>query len=375
MKRDVLYFRFSENASSISAEELKSMLAEFALEKEKVRALRVMEQLYLRDKQNEQLALDFMKLLSEIPDDLYRSASILFLNTTNEIQTVFNSNNKILNAYATLLIRHKKYLEAHQLMLNKSDLESKKILFRAKLYIESPEEAFAYAIKEKLPYSFTTEKLATAHKILPKEKYIKLFFFITEKYPRDLDSLKIFDLGFMTIRGVGSDYKGPFIYAKEADFCKILALYNKYDYTGYAFILEYTYWVLKKPDTEDLNSLLKRKMISPVIVGEIFKYYGKKYFDQRSPAEMGHEGIRKGLEYFHKAEKYLKCDQDLLEHIFVSYDLLSKSATADIYGNKLASCGFSTNGLRAGGGKVRGRGPRGGKYYINGKGNKVYNSD
>jgi hypothetical protein len=375
VKRDALFFRLIENSAGLSAEELNSMQSEFNRANEKARVLRVMEQRYLRNKQNTQIALEFINLLSEIPDDLYKSASTLFSNTTTEIKKVFNQDIKVLNAYASMLIRHKNYQEAYDLMKDRTDPESKKILFRAKLYVQSPEEAFSYALTEKLPYAFITEKIAVAHKIFSAQNYIKLFFFITEKFPYDIDSLKIMEVGYTGIRGLGTSYSGAFIYAKESDIRKILAIYHKYDYTGYESILEYYYWRVKKPTVEDLNSLLRRKMISPEIVGEILKSYGKKFFDQLSPAEMGHEGIKKGLEYFHMAEKYLKCDQDLLEHIFVSYDLISKRSTADLYGNKLVSCGFSTNGLRAGGGKVRGRGPRGGNYYINGKGNKVYSSD
>lgn len=375
IKRDALFFRLIENPTILSEEELNSMQSEFNSANEKARVLRVMEQRYLRNKQNSQIATEFIKLLSEIPDDLYKSASILFSNTANEIQKVFSQDIKVLNEYATMLIRHKNYQEAYQLMIGKTNSESKKILFRAKLYVQSPEEAFSYALTEKLPYAFITEKLVVAHKLFSTQQYTKLFFFLTEKFPNEIDSTKLMEIGFISIRGLGTSYSGTLIYAKESDIRKILGLYHKFGYTGYESIMEYRYWRAKKPTVEDLNSLLKRKMISPEIVGEILKSYGKNFFDQRSSAEMGHEGIKKGLEYFHMAERYLKCDQDLLEHIFVSYDLISKGSTADLYGNKLANCGYSTVGLRAGGGKVRGRGPRGGKYYINGKGNKVYSSD
>ncbi len=375
IKRDVFYFQLTENPSALSNEELDKMFEEFNRANEKGRVLRVLEQRYLRDKQNQKVALDFIKLLSEIPDDLYRPAGNLFSQTTAEIQKVFSQDSKVINEYATLLIRHKKYEQAHQLMVDKNDRESKKILFRAKLYVQSPEEAFSFAINEKLPFPFIREKLVVAHKVWSAERFIKLFFFISEKYPKEIDSLKILDIGFTYIRGLGTSYFGAFNYAKESDFLRILNVYRKNNYMAYGTLLEFYYWIAKNPTIEDLNSLLKRKMISNESVGEIYKFYGKKFFDKRSPSEMGHEGIKKGLEYFHLAEKYLKCDQDLLEHLFVSYDLISKGATADIYGNKLVNCGYSTVGLRAGGGKVRGRGPRGGRYYINGKGNKVYSSD
>ncbi|MFN5830450.1 MAG: hypothetical protein ACK46R_06845 [Bacteroidota bacterium] len=180
IKRDALFFRLIENPTILSEEELNSMQSEFNSANEKARVLRVMEQRYLRNKQNSQIAIEFIKLLSEIPDDLYKSASKLFSNTANEIQKVFSQDIKVLNAYASMLIRHKNYQEAYDLMKDRTDPESKKLLFRAKLYVQSPEEAFSYALTEKLPYAFITEKIAVAHKIFSAQNYIKLFFFITE---------------------------------------------------------------------------------------------------------------------------------------------------------------------------------------------------
>ncbi|MFN5830449.1 MAG: hypothetical protein ACK46R_06840, partial [Bacteroidota bacterium] len=75
------------------------------------------------------------------------------------------------------------------------------------------------------------------------------------------------EVGYTGIRGLGTSYSGAFIYAKESDIRKILAIYHKYDYTGYESILEYYYWRAKKPTVEDLNRLLRRKMISPELVG------------------------------------------------------------------------------------------------------------
>lgn len=374
--RDSKYFNFIQNKSIVSDADLKSLFSLFSGEKEKFRAISVLDEIYSRNNENKEICKQLLDSLSVLPDDMYVLAANSFGKTIEKIKNNNRANPFLKNEFAKMLIRHKNYLEAHDYLVDEKDLECKMTFFRAKLYVKTFEDAFGYAIQEKLPNSFIAEKLNVAHNISSSDKYLKLFYHLVEKYPSNVDSIQLFNVGFKIYDdlGVGS-YNGKFEKIDESEFSKVLKIYTQKKLNQHKYQLEYSYWYIKKPTATELTNLITKKMISTEVAGWILKNYGHYYFERQSMAEMGHEGIKKALEFYHMAEKYLKCDQDLLDHMFVSYDIISKGAIADTYGVKLVNCGFSTAGLRGGGGKVRGTGSRGGKFYINKNGNKTYVND
>ena len=375
--RDKKYFIIKNNPASLADNELKDLFTSFSEEKETVRALHALEQIYLRNENNSETSVQFLSLLASIPDDLYVSASKVFKNTTDKMVSLFKNNAAVKNQYGLLLIRHKLYQEAHDFLRDETDLECKKTFFRSKLYVKTMEEAFEYAIKEKIPYPFITEKLFVVHEKSADEVYNRLFDFIITKYPTHIDSLRILELGFMFWRdGTAVGYDGPFKSLSETDLQKKLKIYNQKGLFNESYHIEYAYWSNKRPTTIELSSLVTKKMIKPEIAGEIIKKYGDYYEERSSMSDLGHDGIKKALEYYHIAEKYSKCDGELFLSIGDCYFIISQLSKSQIYYKKAESCGVDVASMRSGGaGKNTQRGSRGGKYYINKNGNKTYIQD
>lgn len=376
--REKCFTNFLDCPKCISADSLNIIAEMCKARKEYLRYTLLISEKLRRMPQSTKITTEHTAGISLLPKDLYQ----FYTNTFHPFKAVdiqkLGQDSAFAICYSDMLLKNEQFNDAANFLKNASiNSRTKYNHYQAIYKSQGLENAidFLYTVKAR---SKSIERLLfDLNKEISNEKVISTTRYLKMKYAASLDTINITTLG-----GYWRDKDGLLIKngklhksTDEQGIFYLASLYAKYGYTEESFELQNGYWQFNKPNEAVIDKQVLAKKMSPFTASDLLYNYGKSCVEDDAKGSRNRELIKSTcLPLLLKAYKYDSKNYDVCKEIGFAYSYLGDGNSSQKWLELAESLGADMSDAKSAG-KGKGNiktGSRGGKYYINGNGNKTY---
>ncbi len=376
--REKLFTNFLDCPKCMTADSLNIIAEMCKARKEYLRYTLLISEKLKRMPQNTKIMTELTAGILLLPIDLYRFYLYTFKPFKAFDLKKLGQDSAFAICYSDMLLKNEQYNDAVNFLKNAQiNSRTKYNHYQAIYRSQGLENAidFLYSVKARAKsierLLFDLNKEISNEKVISTTKYLKM------KYNASLDTINITTLGGywrdkddLLIKN-GKLYKST----DEQGIFYLTNLYSKYGYTEESFELQHSYWQFNKPSESVIDKQVLAKKMSPFTAADLLYNYGKSCVEDDAKGARNRPLIKSTcLPLLLKAYSYDKQNYDVCKQIGFAYSYLGDGNISQKWLELAESLGADMSDAKSAG-KGKGNiktGARGGKYYINGNGNKTY---
>jgi hypothetical protein len=384
IERDLFFLKMLRDSKKISDEELSKGRKTFLASNESLRALDVLFEQTSRGGSKNDISFQMLEDLSNMSNialDFY--SSTYFNNRKHELISAMNTNNDFVIKYCEMLLSKNQVDQAYNYaLLAPSTPEVKYIIMECKRIKFGINAAMDYLMEQKPKPTTITDILREKADSLSGQDKLDLTKYLINKYKTLLDSVDITAIaGFHYWRSGDIMTGGQEIFTlpNKKDVFYFVKLYKDYGYDYESSYIETQYWAALQLSVSEIQKNVGNKSLKPKIAAAILLTYGIYCTEEKANGSRNRDMlINECIPILKKAATYDPKNGYIYKALGDSYSYYGNGMCWGYYDKALAlgadlSDRVSRSGKGGGkGGKNILKGSRGGKYYINGNGNKTY---
>jgi len=377
--RDLLFFKLLRDPKSLKDDELSQLRKTFLASKERVRAIHVLYEQTSRGGSKNDISFLLQEDLSTMSKTTITFLmSAYFNNRGQELISAMITNNDFMTKYCNMLLSKNDVEGAYNYVLQaKPTPEIKYIILECKRIKFGIIAAIDYMMEQKPKpttiYNVLSEKCIG----LSGKERLELTKHMINKYKSELDSVDITAIASITYwkwGAIGGGGKEIYTLKDKKDVFYFVKLFKDFGYDYESYFIEGMYWYNLNISVTEIQKYVASKEMKPEIAASILLYYGKYCTEDRAKGSTNREMlINECIPTLKKAAAYDPKNGEIYKALGDAYFFYGNGESQKYY-NKAASMGVDMKDRTSAGkgGKTIKQGSRGGKYYINGNGNKTY---
>ncbi len=376
--REKLFTNFLDCPKCMTADSLNIIAEMCKARKEYLRYTLLISEKLKRMPQNITIMTELTGCILLLPNDLYQ----FYLNTFNPFKAYdiqkLGQDSAFAICYSDMLLKNEQYNDAVNFLKNAPiNSRTKYNHYQAIYKSQGLENAIDFLYSVKARAKSIERLLFDLNKEISNEKVISTTRYLKMKYNASLDTINITTLGGYWRDKDGLLIKNGKLYKStdEQGIFYLTNLYAKYEYTEESFELQNSYWHFNKPTVSEIDKQVLAKKMSPFTAADLLYNYGKSCVEDDAKGSRNKPLLKSTcLPLLLKAYKYDKQNWDVCKEIGFAYSYLGDGDLSQKWLELAESLGADMSDAKSAG-KGKGNiktGARGGKYYINGNGNKTY---
>jgi hypothetical protein len=377
--REKHFFKFIMNPDSLPTETLESYFKEFNESDQAIRTIHVWLTLMKRKGVTEKEAIDLVSTLDRMSPICGKFIATQFKKEWDMVLSAMQNNAPFMKEYVYYVFNNVDQNEAVSIAQKAAQTEDIKFFLVAAKNIM---EGLQPSVRLALSMGFDVE---TNYKIMFKFSYeqsgqdcLELMRMLDKEYSAALDSIDITAIPGFYYSNDGSVVGGGDQMAaleNKKDFFEAMSIYRKYGFDLEADYLEVKYWYAQNLTVAEIEKNVANGSLKSEIASSILLYYGQYCVEEKANGSRNREMLmNECIPTLNKAAKYDPNNAYVYKSLGDAYSFYGNGTKAQSYYEKANNMGANMSDRVSGGGKGRSikTGKRGGKYYINGNGNKTY---